>query len=244
MCFMNIHWIKNMSVLLIFLIVTICGCGVLEDVSTEEHTDYYGCIETFSYPYSDIKLNTYCYSKDYVDQVWPKVKEYYALNWTQMAEHVESSYDNWYKSLYNITPEIIDDLRVFEGSETIFIENSGSLCTIGGNLINMAPWDYDCDGNMDLVIASTFGSGFTFIQISVYNSKTNEIKKVCSGEMQDYMYLAVSSQQEGHADAGSKCYIHKAYLQQAGDVVDVMDVGTVGCIEYKSGEFIYKRYPE
>ena len=44
----------------------------------------------------------------------------------------------------------------------------------GYGFIDAVPWDYDGNGVIDLLITSSCGSGFTFLEISVFDACTKE----------------------------------------------------------------------
>ena len=88
------------------------------------------------------------------------------------------------KNCYNVTPPQIaksTDIKIFKFSDTCLsfalIENKlYSICrSLGGfGFVNAVPWDYDNDGNVDLLVASSWGSGLHRSEISVFNVVTKE----------------------------------------------------------------------
>lgn len=85
---------------------------------------------------------------------------------------------------YNVTPPAISavtDIKIFKFnySCTSIVLIDGkiyNLCTCFGGFgfVNAAPWDYDNDGNIDLLVASSWGSGIHRSEISIFNTKTKE----------------------------------------------------------------------
>ena len=69
------------------------------------------------------------------------------------------------------------------------------ICTSFGGygFFNAVPWDYDEDGTMDLLIASSWGSGMHRSEISVFNVKTKQSTIICtsieSGNTDSELYL-------------------------------------------------------
>lgn len=85
---------------------------------------------------------------------------------------------------YNVTPLSVasaTDIRIIKFSDSCLslalIDNEVyEICTSFGGygFVNAVPWDYDEDGNLDLLIASSWGSGLHRSEISVFNTKTKE----------------------------------------------------------------------
>lgn len=85
---------------------------------------------------------------------------------------------------YNVTPVSVaaqTDIKIFKFSDSCvslaLIDGSVyPICTSFGGygFVNAVPWDYDEDGNLDLLIASSWGSGLHRSEISVFNTSTKE----------------------------------------------------------------------
>lgn len=85
---------------------------------------------------------------------------------------------------YNVTPPAVSaqtDVKIFKFSDSCesFVLLDGeiySLCeSFGGyGFVNAVPWDYDGDGNLDLLVASSWGSGLHRSELSVFNTQTKE----------------------------------------------------------------------
>lgn len=85
---------------------------------------------------------------------------------------------------YNVTPPAVaaeTDIKIFKFSDSCLslalIDNQVyEICTSfgGAGFVAAVPWDYDEDGNPDLLIASSWGSGIHRSEISVFNTKTKE----------------------------------------------------------------------
>ena len=85
---------------------------------------------------------------------------------------------------YNVTPLSVatqTGIQIFKFSDSCisFALIDGevySICESFGGLgfVNAEPWDYDEDGNLDLLIASSWGSGLHRSIISVFNTTTKE----------------------------------------------------------------------
>ena len=88
---------------------------------------------------------------------------------------------------YDVTPADVvreTDIRVFKfsdsGASYAYVDGAVyDLCeSFGGyGFLNAMPWDYDQDGQMDLLTASSWGSGIHRTDISVFNRarKTSEV---------------------------------------------------------------------
>lgn len=85
---------------------------------------------------------------------------------------------------YNVTPISVatqTDIKIFKFSDScvslaLIDGEVYSICeSFGGyGFFNAEPWDYDNDGNLDLLIASSWGSGLHRSIISVFNTNTKE----------------------------------------------------------------------
>ena len=120
------------------------------------------------------------YSKDGVEEFMPA----FALthpNGIGWGYHTEEAY------CYNVTPISVaeeTDIRVFKfsdsGASYAYVDGAVyDLCeSFGGfGFLNAVPWDYDRDGQTDLLTASSWGSGIHRTEISVFNraKKTSEV---------------------------------------------------------------------
>lgn len=85
---------------------------------------------------------------------------------------------------YNVTPLSVatqTDIKIFKFSDScvslaLIDGEVYSICeSFGGfGFVNAVPWDYDGDVNLDLLIASSWGSGLHRSIISVFNTNTKE----------------------------------------------------------------------
>ena len=85
---------------------------------------------------------------------------------------------------YNVTPpDVADqtDIKIFKFSDScvtlaLIDGKVYQICaSFGGfGFANAVPWDYDSDGNLDLLIASSWGSGMHRSEITVFNTVTKE----------------------------------------------------------------------
>ncbi len=89
------------------------------------------------------------------------------------------------ETCFNVTPERVaeeTDIRIFQYNETAtsFALVDGEVYEIcrwfgGWGFFDAYPWDYDGDGQTDLLIASSWGSGLHRAELSVFNRATKEI---------------------------------------------------------------------
>ena len=85
---------------------------------------------------------------------------------------------------YNVTPACVaaqTDYKIFKFSDSCmsFVLIDGAVYPIcesfgGYGFFNAVPWDYDGDANLDLLVASSWGSGLHRSIISVFNTTTKE----------------------------------------------------------------------
>lgn len=96
---------------------------------------------------------------------------------------------------YNVTPISVaeeTDIRVFKFSDSAasfaFVDGAVfDLCeSFGGyGFLNAVPWDYDQDGQTDLLVASSWGSGISRAEISVFNRAKRTSKVIYSTLYED-----------------------------------------------------------
>ena len=85
---------------------------------------------------------------------------------------------------YNVTPQavaLLTDIKIFKFSDSCasFALIDGKVYSIcesfgGYGFVNAVPWDYDKDGNLDLLVSSSWGSGLHRSIISIFNTQTKE----------------------------------------------------------------------
>lgn len=117
-------------------------------------------------------------SKDYVPEFIELLSEDFELS------GLLSGYTLDEEHCYNVTPPQVaaeTDMKIFKFSDSSasFVIADGKiyiLCTfLGGHgFVNAIPCDFDNDGNKDLLVASSWGSGLHRSNISIFNSVTKE----------------------------------------------------------------------
>ena len=88
------------------------------------------------------------------------------------------------ENIYNVTPKEVSDvtdIKIFKASDScasyVLIDDSiYPICEYFGGygFVNAVPCDFDGDGNIDLLVASSWGSGLHRSVISVFNTVTKE----------------------------------------------------------------------
>ena len=144
------------------VLISLTGCQTNTDNSDKnENNDY---------------MTTLC-TKDYVDEFMAIIGEVelggLSTGMTLDKEHC-----------YNVTPLSVaeqTDIKIFKFSDScvslaLIDGEVYSICeSFGGyGFVNAVPWDYDEDGNLDLLVASSWGSGLHRSTISVFNTTTKE----------------------------------------------------------------------
>ena len=110
---------------------------------------------------------------------------------------------------FNVTPENVaqeTDIRIFKFSNSCrsFVLVEGEAYDLGVSIggpgfLNAVPWDYDGDGQMDILAASSWGSGLGRSDITVFNraSKTAKVIYTTLHEQDPQVYLTVRITEQG-----------------------------------------------
>lgn len=152
-------------VLVILILSSLCGCR--QNASEEKETVSYETMKT-------------AYSKEGIEEFLALLKEWEPGNLTSGYSHDETH-------CYNVTPiqvAVETSMRIFKFSDScesfVMLDNEiYPLCvSFGGyGFVNAVPCDFDEDGNEDLLVASSWGSGMHRSVISLFysDSKTSTI---------------------------------------------------------------------
>lgn len=121
-------------------------------------------------------MNTSC-TKDYVDEFIDIIGE---IELTGLSTGMKLDKGH----CYNVTPASVamqTNIKIFKFSDScvslaLIDGKVYSICeSFGGyGFVNAVPWDYDEDGNLDLLVASSWGSGLHRSIISIFNTRTKE----------------------------------------------------------------------
>ena len=149
---------KRTSCLLLAFILLFLLCSCKDDTS-----------------YDAMKTNI---SKDYVPEFMELLGEEIELGGLSSGMVLDKEH------CYNVTPLQVaaeTDMKIFKFSDScvslVLLDNKiYNLCeSFGGyGFVNAVPCDFDNDGNKDLLVASSWGSGLHRSIISVFNSVTKE----------------------------------------------------------------------
>lgn len=104
---------------------------------------------------------------------------------------------------YNVTPAAVaeaTDIQIFKFSDSCasFALIAGEVYEIcpsfgGCGFVNAVPWDHDNDGNLDLLVASSWGSGIHYAEITVFNTATKKSTSVYSSNSSDLIVQEIRS---------------------------------------------------
>lgn len=163
-------------------------------------------------------------------------------------------------NMYNVTPpevSAVTDVKIFKDSDScasfILIDNEiYSICeSFGGyGFVNAVPCDFDGDGNVDLLVASSCGSGLHRSVISIFNTKTKESTVVydtsTTDDPQIDLFVAAASpafSSKDPADLPIYYHVYSAeikvndnnFADLSGEMIDI-----VGTVEYENGAVVFK----
>ena len=200
-------------------------------------------------------MHTEC-SKDYV-------REFMSILGAAKGEGLLSGYDFDEEHCYNVTPSVVSmrtDIKIFKFSDScvsLALINGEvyELCTSFGGygFFNAVPWDYDNDGTMDLLIASSWGSGLHRSEISVFNVRTKESTVICSStdlesansESDWFVATQSPSSYTGDPEKMPIYYcIYSARVNSCDNLADLSYVATsyIGTIDLENGQPIFVPY--
>ncbi len=166
------------------------------------------------------------------------------------------------ENCFNVTPPQVaseTDMKIFKFSDScasyVMLDNEiYTLCEwFGGfGFVNAVPCDFDNDGNKDLLVASSSGSGIHRSAISVFNSVTKESSYVfCTTDIDLIVATSTSANSQEENESQTDCY--RVY---SADIIvnDEVDYGLadlsyepneiVGSIENKNGVPTFISYQE
>lgn len=169
------------------------------------------------------------------------------------------------ENCYNVTPIEVaaeTDMKIFKLSDScasfVMIDNEiYPLCEfLGGyGFVNAIPCDFDNDGNKDLLVASSWGSGMHRSIISVFNSVTKESTVIYNTFTTDNPGIDLFVAAESPVFSSKKIEDWPIYYQvysaeitvndrEAYNLADLSYVATdlVGSIEIENGKPVFKPY--
>ncbi len=193
------------------------------------------------------------HSKEYVT-------EFMSILGSVKGEELLSGYDFDEEHCYNVTPSAVSmstDIKIFKFSDScvslaLIDGEVFEICTSFGGygFFNAVPWDYDADGTMDLLIASSWGSGIHRSEISVFNVKTKRSTVICSSmEFNNsdpgndwFVAMQSPSSDTGNPEEKTISYvIYSAEIQSGNSLVDLSYAirSCVGSIELENGTPVF-----
>ena len=168
---------------------------------------------------------------------------------------------------YNVTPVEVaaeTDMKIFKFSDScislVLLDNKiYNLCeSFGGyGFVNAVPCDFDNDGNKDLLVASSWGSGMHRSIISVFNSVTKESTFIYDTSDTDNpsidLFVATATPSLSSKEIEDLPIYYQVYSAEITvndtenyNLADLSYVATgmVGSIESENGKPVFKPYPE
>lgn len=169
------------------------------------------------------------------------------------------------ENCYNVTPVEVaaqTDMKIFKLSDSCasFVMVDNEIYTIceflgGYGFVNAVPCDFDNDGNKDLLVASSWGSGMHRSIISVFNSVTKESTVIYNTFTTDNpgidLFVAAASPSSSSKEIEDLPIYYQVYSAEitVNDMVeynlaDLSYVATdlVGSIEIENGKPVFKPY--
>ncbi|MBQ7336084.1 MAG: hypothetical protein IJW92_06400 [Clostridia bacterium] len=160
---------------------------------------------------------------------------------------------------FNVTPEQValeTDYKIFKFSDScasfVMLDNKiYALCEwFGGyGFVNAVPCDFDNDGNKDLLVASSWGSGLHRSVISVFNSTTKESTVIYDTSTTDNpqidLFVAISTPSFSSKDPSALPIYYQVYSAEIksndNNLADLSYVATgiVGSISTDNGVIVF-----
>lgn len=161
---------------------------------------------------------------------------------------------------YNVTPLSVatqTDIKIFKFSDScvslaLIDGEVYSICeSFGGyGFVNAEPWDYDEDGNLDLLVASSWGSGLHRSIISVFNTQTKESVVIYDTSTTDNpsvdLFVATVSPSFSSKDSNDLPIYYQVYTANIqindNNLADLSytATGVVGSVVVENGELVFK----
>lgn len=180
------------------------------------------------------------------------VKEFMSLLKDFETDEIISSYGDSFKeeNCFNVTPSLVSeqtDMKIFKFSDScasfVMMDNEiYYLCDYFGGygFVNAVPCDFDNDGNKDLLVASSSGSGVHRSSISIFNSLSKEYTVIYSALDTDLIVDAVKNSyvSEEFKVVSLKFLVHSAEIDiNNNNIADLsfVSTGVIGSIEVENG---------
>ena len=161
-------------------------------------------------------------------------------------------------NLYNVTPVEVaasTDVKIFKTSDSCasFVLIDGEIYPIcesfgGYGFVNAVPCDFDDDGNIDLLVASSWGSGIHRSIISVFNTVTKKSTVVydtmTTQNPRIDLFVAIATQSTSLSDSLPVYYNVYTMNIKVNDnnFANLSYVATdmIGTVKYENGEIVFK----
>lgn len=187
------------------------------------------------------------------------VAEFMSLLKNFESDEIISSYgDNFEEeNCFNVTPLMVSeetDMKIFKFSDSYasFVMMGNEiyyLCDYFGGygFVNAVLCDFDNDGNKDLLVASSSGSGVHRSSISIFNSLSKEYSVIYSALDTDLIVEAVKSPDvsEEFKVVPLNYLVHSAEIEiNNNNIADLsfVSTGVIGSIEVENGSPTFKPY--
>ncbi len=246
------------SILLLMLIFCLCAC---QDTSKEPDEPEFSEQESESQTEQESEpakeqewMHVAC-SKKNVDVFYQLYEQR-----TMMAGYVDKG--RTIGNCFNVTPAQVaseTDIQIFKfrHSGDTFAMIGDDYWYIGGEwrggygFVNAVPCDFDNDGNKDLLVASSWGSGLHRSVISVFNVTTKESTVIYDTSMTDNpsidLFVVQSSPSsfpsEDPSDLPVGYLVYSANIESDGDNLAKLSycvTGFVGAIAVENGEIVFR----
>lgn len=232
---------------ILFLCAMIFSLGSCNDNNTQNANEY----ET-------MKTNL---SKDYVSEFMELLGEKVELGGLLSGFVLDEEH------CFNVTPPQVaaeTDMKIFKFSDScasfVLLDNNiYEICTSFGGygFLNAVPCDFDNDNNIDLLVASSWGSGVHRSIISIFNSVTKESIVLFDSSNTENpnvdLFVAIttpsfSSKESDELPIYYSAYAAKIIINDTGNynLADLSYVATdlMGTIEVEDGTPVFKPYKE
>ncbi len=234
--------------IVMFIVASFCGCN---PNYKKQEPSIYGTEEVYDSPLF-VELGEISDRQEDIKEL-PYSKEY-VKEFCDIIEVVEgggllSGITLDEENCYNVTPpEVAEqmDVKIFKYTDCCasFILIDGvvyELCmSFGGfGFLSAVPCDYDNDGNLDLLMTSSWGSGLHRTDISYFNVVTKELKTIYSENYYELIIEKNPKVQEGRYDVRRICYVLD--MMESGYAPHI-DKGVLGYVEIQDGVPMYFSY--
>lgn len=241
----------------LFILFAVCSCNnqapdwdALD--STEDDDTPSVCPEDSDKPdFSD---------QDYISSVCTKdsVDEFISITGIIHGDGLLSGLSITEENLYNVTPSEVSkatDVKIFKASGMCasFILIDGKVYEIcqsfgGYGFVNAVPCDFDGDGNVELLVASSWGSGLHRSIISVFDIETKKSTVIHDTSDTDHpeIDLIVATAPPSSNDSSDLPISYQVYSVDVkiddynSAALSYAPIEMIGTVEYENGAVVFK----